>query len=312
MPSLIVAEGVTEGFVPTERKPSIFLGYEAVPNTEGRNYLGVYGPDNLEKSQGVYRILCLGDSVTDYDHFHPIVEDFFNNQKKSFSGIERFELWNAALEGYNILQYVQYVKFYAAKFDPDLIMINFCLNDLNAVTYVRYVYEDKVINYAYSLVDKQWWMNDFLSSKSALYRIIVFRLSCWLNRDIEKTAEYEQRISGLFNDIKLASRKLQIPVMAVIYPYLKPHNDYDPDQIEDYRTIKINCSKSGFAVVDLHDKFNELLEDYPLAYFMGDPGDLGDFLHFDLTKFMPFVVPLIYKEILEIYNGSNMSYTQSS
>ena len=306
MPSLIVAKNVTEGFAPTERRPSIFLGYEAVPNIEGRNSYGIYGPEDLRKPEGTYRILCLGDSVTDYPHFRPMVEDFLNKHRNNFPGIERFELWSAALEGYNILQYTQYVKYYAAKFYPDLIMINFCLNDLDAVTYVRYVYKNKIIAYGYSLVDKKWWMNDFLSSKSMLYRIIAFRLSCWLNRDIEKTTEYEQRISELFNEIKITSIRLRVPVMAVIYPYVKPYNDYDPDQMEDYRAIKINCVKSGFAIADLHDKFNELLEDYPLMYFMEDPGDLGDFLHFDIHKFMTFVVPLIYKEILEIYNGRNI------
>jgi hypothetical protein len=113
-----------------------YLRYELVPlakydgisiNSDG--FRGREYP--LQKPDRTFRILMLGDSETfsimlPEDKTLPVqLEKLLNSQASSV----RFEVLNFGVEGYNTLQELEQLKVKGLKYSPDLIILNYCLND---------------------------------------------------------------------------------------------------------------------------------------------------------------------------------------
>lgn len=108
--------------------------------TNSHNSFGLRSPETtLEKPQGVYRILFLGDSFTygygveEKDSFPRLVEEKLNGL---FEGKPRVEVINGGLPGFSpILEYL-YLKNEGFRFNPDLVILEFDLTDFsNDFTY---------------------------------------------------------------------------------------------------------------------------------------------------------------------------------
>jgi len=104
------------------------------------NSFGLRGPETtLEKPEGVYRVLFLGDSfaygfgVEEANSFPRLVEKGLN---EVFNGQPRIEVINAGIPGFSsILEYL-YLKNEGFKFNPDLVILEFDLTDFsNDFTY---------------------------------------------------------------------------------------------------------------------------------------------------------------------------------
>ena len=106
-------------------RSSSILGYERVPNSAPEvNSYGMIGKEYpLHKAKDVFRILVLGDSITQFDFYVRILESALNNADLS----RTFELWNAGVTGYDVKQYANYLKFKGIRYKPDMILIG-CLS----------------------------------------------------------------------------------------------------------------------------------------------------------------------------------------
>ena len=88
-----------------------------------------------EKASGVYRIIMLGDSITfgnsvPWDKtFSVILEDQLNNTNTT----RKFEIINLSISGYNTQQQLATLKEMGLSLNPDLILLNVCLNDSDPV-----------------------------------------------------------------------------------------------------------------------------------------------------------------------------------
>src|SRR3990170_5571896 len=98
------------------------LGYRPVLGSSTYNAFGTrlnsYDPEMRPR---VPRILFLGDSVTSRESI--IVP------LKRLYGENRFEFWNAGVEGYNTLNEVEFYKRYNAAIEPDQVVLFFHNND---------------------------------------------------------------------------------------------------------------------------------------------------------------------------------------
>ncbi len=102
------------------------------------NSLGLRGEDFLvEKKQGVFRTICLGDSVT----FGWRV-DFKNSYPKKLEGLltqnfpqKNFEVINAGILGYTSLQGTRFLKRDLLRLKPDLLVAYFGINDGDKAVY---------------------------------------------------------------------------------------------------------------------------------------------------------------------------------
>jgi GDSL-like Lipase/Acylhydrolase family len=86
----------------------------------------------LEKQPNTFRILVLGDSVTFghgslYEHTYPyLLEQHLRQWQPNVD----WQVWNAAVPGYNTSQELAYLLEVGARFKPDLVVVGFYNNDL--------------------------------------------------------------------------------------------------------------------------------------------------------------------------------------
>lgn len=103
--------------------------------TNKHNSFGLRSPEiSLDKKEGAYRILYLGDSfvqgygVEEGKSFPRLVEKELN---KKYQGKPNIEVINAGVPNYSPLLEYLYLKNYGLKFDPDLVILEFDLTDFS-------------------------------------------------------------------------------------------------------------------------------------------------------------------------------------
>jgi hypothetical protein len=89
---------------------------------------------NLQKPPGTFRILVLGDSVTFghgsvYEHTYPYL---LEQRLKAWRADVDWQVWNAAVPGYNTSQELAHLLEVGPRFKPDLVIVGFFDNDLIA------------------------------------------------------------------------------------------------------------------------------------------------------------------------------------
>jgi hypothetical protein len=84
---------------------------------------------SLEKPRDTFRVAVIGDSFTMCsgveieDVFHSVLEDRLNSENRGMS----YEFINFAVAGYCLRQYRAVAEHKALQYDPDLILIGFCV-----------------------------------------------------------------------------------------------------------------------------------------------------------------------------------------
>jgi GDSL-like lipase/acylhydrolase family protein len=98
------------------------------------NSLGLRDPReyDLAKKPATFRILVLGDSVTFghgsvYEHSYPYLVE---QQLKAWRPDIDWQVWNAAVPGYNTSQELAQLLEVGPRFNPDLVVVGFYENDL--------------------------------------------------------------------------------------------------------------------------------------------------------------------------------------
>lgn len=102
------------------------------------NSLGLRGPEiSSHKPPGTFRILVLGDSVTfgvriDQANIYTArLEQLLNQWAQSNQKTLKIEVLNPSTCGWNTFQEVSYLKHYASQLQPDLILLQFSMNDID-------------------------------------------------------------------------------------------------------------------------------------------------------------------------------------
>jgi lysophospholipase L1-like esterase len=246
------------------------LGYEWVPNSKrgwmNINSLGMLDRERQKyKPKDIYRIICLGDSTTANSDYVRILEKLLNKNE----GREKFEVWNCAVTGYNIIQYCRALEEKWLKYKPDMIIIGFCLNDFDT-TPLAVRENNHVVGY-FPRKEILPTVSPFLLKHSGLYRFIVMRLffskSYDYSKEIIKTGRYylqeikevlsTKRIRFVIVILGLTERFEDCPLMwKSNYNQIKEIiNDYN---IESLDMVSI-FQRSNPESLRLHDElhFNE-------------------------------------------------------
>src|SRR5690349_12730456 len=107
------------------------LGYRGNPNFGGMNSDGLRDHPIGPKA-GRFRVLQLGDSIA---YYGDNVEDTFVGHLRADlarrPNLRPVDVVNAGIPGYTNYQELLYLKKYGLSFQPDLVAIEFCLNDLH-------------------------------------------------------------------------------------------------------------------------------------------------------------------------------------
>lgn len=240
-------------------RPSDILGYEFVPNVNPMiNSFGIIGKErSIEKDRGIYRILVLGDSITVQNWYVEALEAKLNNSNPKLK--YKFELWNCGVPGYRVAQYANYLKNKGIGYHPDMVIIGFCLNDSDTSYYIYYKDKHKfTICYNPALaLSKRIYLDSFLFKHSYLYRFLTLKIDRSLSSPQSKY--YDPKAEGLYylKIIKNICQEEKIPLLEVIFPYLKPLSEYYDYEMKKYRVITEVLKTLDIDYVDLHKYFPE-------------------------------------------------------
>lgn len=233
----VVSTGNLKGLVQPSDVPD--LVYELKPHRSwlfgGKkvrtNEAGFRGRDFPKaKPQGSRRVVGVGDSVMfgwgveEEESYTSLLETALNRR-----GGGPVEVLNLAVPGYNTIQERAAFEYEGLPLDPDLVLINYCLNDWSA---------------PFFLPNPQ--RKGMLIEKTVLFEELTRRL----HRDAE--AEYSEmqgmdKVEAALERIRGLTAARDIPVVFFIYPLpLKPAARDDLAKM---------ATKRGFRYVDMYAAF---------------------------------------------------------
>lgn len=241
-------------------RPSRVFGNELKPAADGAEY--------RKKESGVYRLLVLGDSVTQFGRWPEYLEEHLKDDGK-------YEVLNAGVAGWNLYNYYLYLGHSGLKLDPDLVLIGMCLNDIPGWNIVETVYMDGQKSCFYSLLDSRGRpdiettlkINPVLFYRSYLYRFII-------------SAFVQNKRAGIDSDPVQVLKKMEMlsggHMAAIIFPFLKPLEKYDAQELDLYNQTLSKVREAGIEYLDITAAFNNYGEK-ELAAFRIAPEDKTHF-----------------------------------
>jgi lysophospholipase L1-like esterase len=240
-------------------RPSSIVGYEMIPKSAANiNCYGMIGKEyGLRKANGTYRILVIGDSITQFDWYVRSIEEKLNNTRNLNY---KFELWNAGVCGYEVTQYGNYIRFKGIKYNPDMVIIGFCLNDFNVSgTVITYKDANGFKGYYYSgyALQRMVPINNFLFRYSYLYRYLYINIDRLLAKfSAGRYLNEKERIgTESLREIKTILQNKNIKLLGVIFPYLKPLEEYRQYEKEEYESMQRVLTALNIDYLDLHSVF---------------------------------------------------------
>ena len=239
----------------------------------------------LAKAGNVFRIACIGDSVT-YGFSIPAADSYPKRLEALLntycaSSPAQFEVLNFGVPGYNLQEIVQTLKTKVLPFQPDLVIYGYCLNDpqdLN-LEFIRLLEELTEAKRRYVNPPQT---EAFLIVHSRLFRLAVFALrrtlKPWQERgrhmfatdDPETLALKKSTHAGYFTDlhtqgashatlvqgldaIAAACAAENIPVCVFIFPVT---NGLDPYPLTGVHQLLADlCRQHGWRAHDLLDSY---------------------------------------------------------
>ena len=181
-------------------RSSLTRGWEAVPGKCGHNAWGMYGDYPHARADGVYRILVLGDSIADQRTW---VNQMEAHLRKLAPG-KKLEVWNAGVPGYDTCTELQVLNEAGLALKPDLVLVQFCLNDYLVASTVVPLDDGRIrVHAGETVTDLPRWV---LSSRLLTYGVVTLGVfSSYINPHI---APEEQHLTNSWRCF--ASMKLQL------------------------------------------------------------------------------------------------------
>jgi hypothetical protein len=218
--------------------PDDALGYR--PRLDN-NYYNQYGTRTnyypLEKRPQVRRLLFIGDSVTARGK---IIDGL-----KANYGEDRFEYWNAGVEGYNTIQQLGFYKSYNSMIKPDVVILTFHNNDFRT-TPVLFLDENNEI-FAIFPNRPQRHFNLWMFRHSYLYRFLAGLTFLQAEDEEAIEAEVTQAVQEL-NDILIGE---VIEFKVIVFPALKPYQEWSSHEKESRAQIFELLEALGIEYFDL-------------------------------------------------------------
>lgn len=278
-------------------RPSKTLGYEFIPNLNlpewqvKTNSLGMLDKERSEKkANGIYRIICLGDSTTANSEYTSILEGLLNEDKKRYE----FEVWNCGVGGYGAIQYYRELKEKWLRCNPDMVIIGFCLNDFHTTPLI-FKEKDHLVGYfpKKELIQK---VNPILLKHSALYRFIVIKL---ISSKIETNGNIYKQISFYLRDMERMLLTQRVHFLIVILGLPQQYDSWAIHWKTDYEEIKRIIRDYNIDAVDLVPIFENNNPE-------GLKKVIGDEVHFnDMGSWL--ITQAIYNYIQENMDKSGYS-----
>jgi len=244
VPSRGVWDDGGERFNSSNFRPSRSLGYELVQNSKlGTNSMGMFDKERVgEKTKGVYRIICLGDSTTANSEYVTILERLLTENNRD----RGFEVWNCGVPSYAAIQYCRALEEKWLRYEPDMVIIGFCLNDFD-VTPLVVRESNRLVGY-FPNQEIRPHVNPFLLRHSALYRSIVMRL--FISRIPEDNKDILKLSRAYLTGVKDLLSEKGIRFLVVIFGLVDKLENY-PSWMRSHKDIKSIVKDCGIESIDM-------------------------------------------------------------
>jgi lysophospholipase L1-like esterase len=266
------------------------IGYEPIPNLDSTGkslrYFGYPGKSNslgfrdeehsVKKRPGEKRVIVLGDSIVaglwieEDRHTLPVL---LEEQLNTFDST--VEVMNFGVLGYNTQQEVETLIDKGLAFKPDLVVLNYCLNDRrqdDGGVYHHLLEEERSKRTLNTLTLTP------LSRRSALFRWFRFVVLPALGIDSKPFQNRNPEIFGVdtvepyLNKLAELSRQHEFGVLVTMFPDFR-FVDRQIDVYEDgaeHRRIKEVVLHNGMPFLDLLPVFLACKEKNPTEYLASD------------------------------------------
>jgi len=277
------------------------LGFEPIWGTCGYPILSSVSFDKdgalLGKMSNKYRILILGDSNTNRGKFDILL----NNKLQETNNIDgkEFEIIKIGIESYNTFQEIELLKTRLLKLDPDIVILQFTLNDFEFSPIVLRI-KDKYFYFS-SKGEKSIEINSFLFKHSSIYRIyelnkIHTKEKDMLDNIVEPENYWKREVESMDKALESYKKIIDdnnILGVVVIYPIFA-----DTQWEDEKKEIVSLLEKKGLYYIDLFD--NSIPFGGP-KYFQEDT-DEGKLypLHPNNNKFDPIVSDALSEYIFNV------------
>ncbi len=239
-----------------------YIRYELIPKAESGNIKvnsdGFRGPEySVLKPDNTFRIIMLGDSETlsfmlpYHQTLAKQLEDLLNKN----STFLRYEVFNFGVEGYNTFQEVEQLKNKGLKYNPDLIILNYVLNDPEPGEY----YFDKTFLMRHSALARYFTCR----IKKALIKRERRRLN--IHTEIEHyyylhQPKYFSRVKDAILELAAISKEKNRKLIVVIFPassiMVKDFRDNYP--YKALHALVKGIASDNIVFIDLIEEFNRL------------------------------------------------------
>ncbi len=207
----------------------------------------------VEKPPGETRIVVLGDSISARGSWTTLLERRLNESNPFGSDVVK--VLNFAVDGYRTTQEAELLSYRAIRFQPDLLLVQYCMNDVgNNITPTRW-FLDPPLSYLVEFIGRHTGLGQdpALSDAVPVFGPNYNTKEYWVRMYDPASKSWGSVESG-FERISVLARERDIPVMLLIFPFLiDGWRSDDVDRIHEQ--VKSAGEDSGFSVIDLLKEF---------------------------------------------------------
>jgi hypothetical protein len=238
-----------------ELSPDPLLRYQYRPgtvvrdaDTSGRtppvNSVGLWDDEHaVPKPADVYRVVVLGDSVPNdasigfVDRFPQQIERGLNAQLAGAAGGRRVEVVNVSCEGYNTLQEVRLLERVGLRYEPDLVVVAYVLND------------PFLQNGGYRRLGNSF----FIFRVLPMFHKKVHGSQCRFLTPLYDRYAFNLAVREPLERLGLLAQLHHFKVAVAVLPVMEPFDD--PDCLAMYDQVAKVAADQGFPAIRLIDEF---------------------------------------------------------
>ncbi len=254
------------------------LGYRQNPNYGDMNSDGLRSPPVGPKADQ-FRVLLLGDSVAVYgDSIEDTFPGHMRSELRKDPAHKKVEIINAGVKGYTNYQELLYLKKFGLQFQPDVVLVEFCLNDLQKFLHSFRVENGKLVpgtymfsidapddaaSWAARVASRSYFLVWMRSKMRVAASVAAWRISGGYS------FEYNPAVSNAWRDAAWGEIEHQLgemhrlgaekgfPVRVAVMPlavqydaaYLARDRDY---VLKPQQRLKDICERAGIPFYDLY------------------------------------------------------------
>jgi len=232
----------------------------------------------IPKPDGTFRIIALGDSVTfglgvrAEETFSKYLEQMINDKREQ--GQKTVEVLNMGVNGYKTVQEVEYLRVNGLRFEPDLVILEYNLNDpgdfSRELSYFRHWQNKRWTDESMSFGERfRARLTQFSDLAFMIkYRTVKFQLGGILKGSEvtkDKPRNYDgyfhlyqnkpvmQALHEAFDKLAAMGSKNQFQVILAVFPILREFDDYRWTPLQ-HQVMEMGGNR-GFFTLDVLDVF---------------------------------------------------------